>query len=180
MSPDPAATFRLRLATAADNELLAQLGAETFFDTFAADNTPENMAAYLAASFSPEKQAQELADPATRVLILEAHDAPAGYTRLRFGPAPEMIAGRQPVEIVRFYARRPWIGRGVGARLMQACLAEAAQAGCDTIWLDVWERNPRAIAFYERWGFQRIGRQVFQLGDDRQTDWLMARPVAAG
>jgi ribosomal protein S18 acetylase RimI-like enzyme len=69
------------------------------------------------------------------------------------------------------------IGRGVGAALMQACLEEAGRRGCETVWLDVWERNPRAIAFYRKWGFAEVGNQAFQLGEDLQNDILMARAV---
>ena len=81
------------------------------------------------------------------------------------------------MEIGRFYARKAWIGKGVGARLMQACLCEAEAVACDVVWLDVWERNARAIAFYHKWGFTEVGMQVFPLGNDLQRDLLMARPV---
>ena len=169
--------FHTRRATAADNTLLAELGAETFRDTFAVDNTPENMAAYLAASFSPAKQAAELADPAERFLIAEVGNEVVGFARLKFEPAPEAVGGQRPMEISRFYARKAWIGQGIGARLMQACLDEAAAEGCDLVWLDVWQRNPRAIAFYQRWGFVVVGTATFVVGDDPQEDFLMARPL---
>ena len=171
------ANVQIRYATAADNALLARLGAQTFHDTFAADNTPENMAAYLAASFSPDKQAAELAEPASVFLIAEVGGATVGYARLKEGQPAAGISGSRPIEIVRFYARQEWMGQGVGATLMQACLDEAMQRGCDTIWLDVWERNLRARAFYQKWGFMEVGTQVFQLGDDLQNDLLMQRPV---
>lgn len=169
--------IHIRNATAADNHLLAEMGARTFFDSFAADNDPQDMAAYIAASFSPQKQAEELADPLSKFLIAEIDDQVVGYTRLKFGPAPSAIGGQNQVEIARIYAEKEWIGRGVGSRLMQACLDEAEQNGCDVIWLDVWERNPLAIAFYEKWGFTIVGTQHFQLGSDIQNDLLMARPV---
>jgi GNAT superfamily N-acetyltransferase len=161
-----------------DNVLLAQVGAETFYDSFAAENTPENMATYLAQSFSPEKQGRELADPACRFLVVETDGQTAGYARLKFGQAPESVVSREPMEIVRFYARKLWIGTGVGMRLMQACIREAEQASCDVIWLDVWEHNARAIAFYRKWGFVEVGTQAFQLGDEAQRDLLMARAVS--
>lgn len=170
-------SFDVRHATAADNQLLAELGAETFAASFAADNTPENMQAYLAAAFSPEKQAQELADPATQFLLLEQAGELVGYAQLRLGPAPASIVGQKPAEIVRFYVRPAWIGRGAGAALMQACIDIAAESECEVIWLGVWERNARAIAFYRKWGFAQVGTQVFQLGADNQTDWLMARSL---
>ncbi len=166
-----------RYAVSADNLLLAELGRRTFADTFAKDNTPENMAIYLEASFSPQKQAAELADPHGRFLIVESQGQPVGYARLHSGPAPACIGGQRPIEIVRFYSIREYIGRGVGAYLMQACLDEAARQGCDVVWLDVWEENPRAIAFYKKWGFTEAGRQDFQLGEDVQHDWLMRKEL---
>jgi GNAT superfamily N-acetyltransferase len=173
----PGSGIIIRTATASDNVLLAEIGAETFYDSFAAQNTPENMTAYIAGSFGPGIQEQELADPASRFLIAEMDGITVGYARLKTGAAPAVVPGQKPIEIVRFYARKPWIGRGVGAALMHACLYEAKAAGCDVIWLDVWEENPRAIAFYQKWSFIVVGKAVFQLGDDPQHDLLMARRV---
>ncbi len=169
--------MNIRKATKKDNILLANLGARTFADSFAADNTPEDMAAYLAGSFSPEKLTAELNDRGSVFLIAEVDNEPVGYTRLRQDPPPDCIKGVHPIEIVRLYSVKEWIGRGVGAALMQACLNEALHEGHDVIWLDVWEKNPRAITFYQKWGFVKVGEQGFQLGNDLQNDWLMARTV---
>ena len=105
----------IRYATSADNALLAELGRQTFYETFAATNTPEDMAAYLAASFSPDKQAAELADPASTFLIAENNDGAIGYARLKIGQPAAGVTGTRPIEIVRLYARKDWLGQGVGA-----------------------------------------------------------------
>lgn len=169
--PQPVSSPNIRSASAADNLLLAELGRQTFLDSFGPDNTSENMAAYLAASFGPEKQAAELADPAITFLIAEVGTEAVGFARLREGQ-PGM-----GMEIVRFYSHQDWIGRGVGSALMQACLACARERGCDLLWLDVWEHNPRAQAFYRKWGFEVVGTQRFQLGDELQTDLIMQRRI---
>jgi len=169
--------LRIRAATAGDNILLAEMGRQTFYDTFAADNNPEDMQLYLEAAFSPEKQAAELADPASVFLIAEIDGEAVGYVRLKEGPPPQTITGSKPVEIVRIYARKEWIGHGVGAALMEASIKEAEKRGCDAVWLDVWEKNPRGIAFYRKWGFVQAGGQKFLLGNDLQDDLLMQRPV---
>lgn len=170
--------FTIRAAIPSDNILLAEMGRQTFFDSFAADNTPENMAAYLDGSFSPQKQAAELADPNTTFLIIEAEGEPVGYARLQLGrPLECTISGEHPIEIVRFYSVKSWIGKGVGPALMQACLRETQRRGCDSIWLDVWEQNSRAVAFYRKWGFEVIGSQAFRLGDELQNDLLMQRMI---
>jgi diamine N-acetyltransferase len=87
------------------------------------------------------------------------------------------VSSVNPIEIVRLYARKDWLGRGVGAMLMQACLDEAVKQDCDTVWLDVWEQNAPARAFYRKWGFVEVGTQLFQLGGDLQHDLLLQRPV---
>src|SRR5450759_1498327 len=135
VAPPPA----IRSATAKDAALLAELGARTFSDTFGPDNTLEDMAAYLGATFGPEKQAVELADPRMTFFIAEIDGAPAGYAQLRSG-GTDGVTGAKPIEVVRFYAAKEWIGRGVGPALMRACLDEAHRAGFQTLWLGVWKR----------------------------------------
>jgi ribosomal protein S18 acetylase RimI-like enzyme len=169
--------IKVRRASAGDNGLLAEMGAQTFSAAFGPYNTPEDIALYIRNSFSPEIQAAELSDPASLFLIAEVDRRPVGYARLYEGEQPSAITGSHPIEIVRFYARPNWIGRGVGAALMRACLREAGARGCDTIWLDVWEENKRAIAFYEKWGFREVGTQLFLLGGDIQNDLLMQRAM---
>src|SRR4030042_897037 len=129
------ATIRVRRGTDDAAELLARRGAETFSDAFGPDNTPEDMAAYLRASFSPEIQAAELADPSSVFLIAEADGRMAGSARLREGGAPAAITGSRPIEIVRFYSRTKWIGRGLGALLMPAWLGGGEHRGCDILCL---------------------------------------------
>ena len=54
---------------------------------------------------------------------------------------------------------------------------EALGAGYETIWLGVWERNERAIRFYEKWGFREAGTHDFILGNDVQNDLIMEYSV---
>ena len=167
----------IRRATPSDAILLAELGARTFSETFAADNNPEDMAAYLAASFSPERQAAELSDPLSTFLIAEVEGSAAGYAMVRPGEIPEQVSGERPIELVRLYVAREWQGRGVGPALMQACMDEARRQDFRTVWLGVWEHNHRARAFYSKWNFHEVGAHVFQLGIDPQNDILMERAV---
>jgi len=170
--------MHIRVATLHDAALLAEFGAKTFHDTFEADNTEADMASYLATAFSPDVQARELQDESSTFLIAQVDGAKVGYARLRFGESRPCIDGRNPVEIARLYVDRPWIGRGAGPALMQTSLDLAAHKGCDVVWLDVWEKNYRALAFYAKWGFEVVGEQHFLLGTDLQNDLLMARPVS--
>jgi ribosomal protein S18 acetylase RimI-like enzyme len=168
---------KIRRANREDAGLLAELGARTFSETFAADNTPQDISAYLAASFSLAQQTSELADPASTFLLAEVGGLATGYAKLHAGGIAEGVEGAKPVELVRLYVSREWLGRGIGEALMRACVDEAQQAGHDVIWLGVWERNGRAKAFYRKWNFRAVGEHVFQLGSDPQRDIVMQRAV---
>jgi diamine N-acetyltransferase len=165
--------FLIRRATVADAGLLAELGASTFSETFAAANKFEDMAAYLKTSFSPAKQTEELLDPLSRFLIAECDQEAVGYAKLQESKAPECVTGGQPIELVRLYVSREWLGRGLGQVLMEACLKEVREGGYQTVWLGVWEHNGRAQSFYKKWGFQEVGHHIFRLGSDPQTDLVM-------
>lgn len=167
----------VRRASTEDAELLAELGARTFSETFAEDNSPEDMAAYVADSFSLERLKGELNDPLSIFFIAEVDGSAAGYAKIHPGEVAEGVEGEKPIELVRLYVARAWLGRGVGPALMRRCVEEAREMGFQTIWLGVWERNHRAQAFYRKWNFYEVGEHIFQLGSDPQRDVVMQRDI---
>lgn len=165
--------MNIRYATAADAQMLAELGAKTFRDTFTRANTPEDMDAYLKASFSPDIQFRELSEPDVIFLIAESEGNPIGYAQLVMNSKHESIKGARPLELRRIYASQEYLGKGVGKELMKATIEEARQRGCDCVWLGVWEKNQKAIDFYKKWSFHVVGFHTFVLGEDQQNDFVM-------
>jgi ribosomal protein S18 acetylase RimI-like enzyme len=161
----------------ADAPLLAELSARTFLDAFGADNTPEDLALHVERNYGAAIQERELGDAALTYLVAEVDDEVAGYGLVRDGHAPPCVGDEHPIEIQRLYVERAWHGRGVAQALMAACEDEARRRGGRTLWLGVWERNPRAIRFYEKEGFHEVGSHTFLVGSDPQTDRILARPL---
>jgi diamine N-acetyltransferase len=178
MSSDATPAMTMRRATKDDAALLAELGASTFTETFAAANDPADFAAYLSAAFGEAIQRAELDDPDVTVIFAERDGEAVGYVLLREGPTPSMVGGFDALQIVRLYSRRSAIGTGVGATLMQHAVNEAAARGKEALWLGVWEQNARAIEFYRRHDFFEAGTQPFLLGTDLQNDLVMVRRIA--
>jgi diamine N-acetyltransferase len=165
----------IRPAGSEDAVALAALGTRTFVETYAALNTPENMAAHVAATFSPARQRDEIEAADTFILVSErAHDLIA-YAHVTRRAAPSAVGDAGALEIKRFYVDRVWHGLGVAQRLMTETLRMAASRGAATVWLTVWDQNPRAIAFYRKAGFIDGGVHPFRLGNELQTDILMIR-----
>lgn len=133
------------------------------------------MEKFLAEQFTKGKLMLEVGFRENTFLLAYMNDEVAGYVKLRDGKLPKELTGQHALEIARLYVVKEFIGSGIGGALMKASLQNAKAAGKQWIWLGVWERNQRAIDFYERWGFEKFGECDFLLGDDWQRDWLMKK-----
>lgn len=155
----------IRVASIGDAERLSRFAAEAFRATFASDNSPADMAAYLASAFSPDIQRAEIADPGATTFIAEEAGAIAGYVHL--------VRAGDEMHMKRLYVDAPFKGTGLARALTDRSIALARAEGAARMKLGVWERNPRAIAFYRKLGFVVVGSEVFRLGEDSQTDLVM-------
>ena len=167
----------IRRAVETDAELIADLSHQTFYDSFAEHNTRENMDKFMSEQFTRQKLIDEVKQPWHTFFLAFMHDQPVGYVKMRDGSVPLTIANQACIEIARIYSVQHRIGMGVGKKLMQTCHDVAKQKQKNVLWLGVWEKNQRAIDFYNKWGFEKFGEQNFILGDDVQTDWLMKKVV---
>lgn len=180
MTPTDAAAIPIRPAEASDAAALAVLARRTFSETFAAANDPADLAVFLDATYGTEIQLAELRDPALTYLVAEHETQLVAFALLRRGASLPCISDPTALELQRFYVRGDSHGTGLAQRLMAACLdtaRAAGAAGATTLFLGVWEHNPRAIRFYEKQGFTTVGEHTFRVGSDDQRDLVLARPI---
>jgi len=166
-----------RRAEPTDAPRLATLAERSFRATFGSLNTRENMDAHCVSAYGEAIQASEIANPRIETFVCDESVELVGYAQLRWGNAPPCLQATRPAEIQRIYVDQRWHGKGVAQVLMSQLLTAAARGNADQIWLGVWENNPRAMAFYQKFGFNKIGDHIFQLGDDPQHDWILCRDV---
>jgi GNAT superfamily N-acetyltransferase len=169
--------IHIRFAGIDEADLVALISRQTFYDTFAAQNSKENMDMHMAQYYATEIIRAELEDPCHVFLLAYEDDRLAGYAKMNEHFKEESKDLDKPIEIERIYSVKEMIGKGVGKKLMEECLAIAHEKNKKEIWLGVWESNQRAIEFYTRWGFEKFGDHNFPVGNDPQKDWLMKRPV---
>lgn len=161
-----------------DAAALSELGATTFRETFAHTTTTENVDAYLTEAYSTEKQASEITDRDLTVVVAEADGGElVGFAYVGPGEIIEGVSGPDVLELKRIYVASAWHGKGIAQSLMDAALDAARARGARKIWLGVWENNARALQFYKKYGFERVSEHTFMVGDDAQTDWVLARSI---
>lgn len=162
----------VRRATAADAALIADLSRTTFYQAFAKDNTESDMELFMNEQFTKEALMKEVAEGDGIFLLAYDADDAVGYARIR---VDNKLQHEAAIEVARIYALDTAIGKGVGKALMETCLQIAKEMDRKAVWLGVWEKNERAINFYQKWGFEKFGEHKFLLGTDLQTDCLMKK-----
>ncbi len=170
-------SLSIRIATTDDAEIISVISRQTFYDSFAAQNTAEDVEKHMHEYYNVAKMREELADAGNVFLLAYYEDALVGYAKMREDAKEESKELEMPMEIERIYAVQNMIGKGIGKALMLRCMAIAKQKNKQTIWLGVWEKNLPAIAFYTKWGFEKFGQHVFVVGNDPQTDFLMKKSL---
>jgi ribosomal protein S18 acetylase RimI-like enzyme len=175
-------TSTIRKATADDPGRLAALAAVTFPLACPPSSSLEDIAAHLANTLSEGHFRGYLADPDVTVVVIDADGALRGYSLLVNRPAqdPDVASAltlAPSVELSKCYVHPEHHGLGAAAELMHATLQAAAAAGGAGIWLGVNSQNARAIRFYEKSGFRKVGSKSFRLGTTVEHDFVLERAL---
>lgn len=177
-----ASRMQIRRANPADAETLAELSQTTFLATYRDHRHADLLPAYVHRAYSIEAVKEELRDPAATLFLAIQEESAVGYAKLHVAGPHVPLPGRRPINLERIYLLESAQGKGIGRALMEACLEEARQRNRDVLWLGVLATNERAIRFYERWGFEIVGEEEFEIQalPERvvDVDVLMAVPLA--
>ena len=166
-------TIEIKKVTINDIDQLQEIGKNTFFETFSAANTEENMKRYLDEEFSVVKLTDELNDQFAEFYFATLENKIIGYLKLNFGQSQTELKDDKAIEIERIYVLKEFHGKKVGQLLYDKAIQISRQKNADYVWLGVWEKNPRAINFYKKNDFVEFDKHLFKLGDDEQTDIMM-------
>jgi len=172
----------IRIATLADAPALAELAAATFELACPPETTAAAVQEFLRDVLAEDNFLDYLVDPNRLLLVAAVDDTLLGYTMVNFGdptdPEVNATVGIRPTaEVSKCYVRAGSHGGGLAAALMTATLHVAREHGAVGAWLGVNELNARAIRFYEKQGFARVGRKTFLLGGVLENDYVLERPL---
>ena len=163
----------IRKVTIADIKKLQSVSRQTFFETFAEVNTAANMQKYLDENLSLERLQAELNNPESEFYFASNNEQIVGYLKINVGQAQNELQDNNALELERIYVLKEYQGSGVGQVLFDIAIQVARRRRSEFLWLGVWEKNFKALKFYERFGFIEFDKHIFKLGNDVQTDIMM-------
>lgn len=169
-------TIEIKKVEQGDLQDLMHISRQTFTETFADQNTANDMRLYLDQNLSEEKLRAELSGPGSEFYFALLEKKVAGYLKINLKGKHEM---NEPVatEVERIYVLQEFQGWKIGQALFEKALEISQSHGAHYMWLGVWEKNERAIRFYVKNGMYVMGMHPFLLGHDLQRDLLMRKDL---
>ncbi|PCE66449.1 GNAT family N-acetyltransferase [Sediminicola luteus] len=165
--------LRFSPCTEAELDLLIRIAKDTFHAAFADQNDPADFANYMKRAFAKPTLLAELQEPNSTFYFIYEQEILVGYLKCNVAPAQTDLNDPESLELQRIYILPEFQGNGHGTEIMAWVKQIAREKGKIKLWLGVWEANLRAIAFYERHGFKKIGEHPYLIGTDEQMDWVM-------
>ena len=167
--------MNFRDATADDLPTIDHVFRTSFCETFAHLYRPGDLAAFLA-KFTPDAWAEEFHDPRYRFRLAEADGEVVGF--LKLGPSALPIeTDRRAIELRQIYVLKNHHGSGIAAALTDWAIGEARRQGFEELYLTVYVDNHRARRFYDRYGFEAVGRYDFMVGEQADEDIIMRKTL---
>ena len=167
--------FTVRRATEQDAARIAHLAEVTFTETFGHLYPPEDLATYVASTYTVKACLEALSDPRMAYWLADAEGeravgfALAGYCKLPV-EGLESTAG----ELRQLYVRSAYQKHGLGTRLFEASL-QWLEAHYSPLYIGVWSQNLGAQRFYGRYGFVKVGEYGFPVGKIVDREFILRR-----
>lgn len=168
----------IKKCTREDLTELQKISVETFIDTFKANNSPENLNAYVETALTLSQLEQELSNHCSQFFFVYCNDEAAGYLKVNTSAAQSEDMGITSLEIERIYIKREFQNLGLGKHLINKAIELASESHKMQVWLGVWEHNEAAILFYKKMGFVQTGWHHFYMGTEQQIDLIMTKTIA--
>jgi len=160
----------------ADAAALDRIFDVTFCQTFAHLYAAEDLEAFLGGFGIADWEAQ-LADPAFAFRVAEEDGEPVGYVKL--GPVLKLPIGPAGPALLldQLYVLKDHHGSGIARALMDWAIDESRRRGAQELYLTVYVDNHRARRFYDRYGFEAVGRYDFMVGNHADEDLIMRKSL---
>ena len=168
---------------------LVHLGEVTFLESHGHSAALEDVRNYINRTYTVEVMKTELENSENYYDIGFWNQEPVGFSKLRMNEPIQaksfldnynsaQFGSENFAKLDRIYVLANYHGRGIAQAFFERQLQLAYQENQSGIWLYTWCENKRAIAFYEKMGFEKVGRYDFQISaNHKNPNWVMYREL---
>ena len=148
-----------------DIPLLTEIARKSFLESHGHSASPADIENYMEGKLTEAAFAAELLDERNIFHLLYHNGRPAGYSKIILDFPSENIPEPHITKLERLYLLETFHGLRLGYQLFDINVQISKQANQAGIWLFTWTENHRALTFYQRMGFQVVGRSDFKISE---------------
>lgn len=170
--------IEIRLAVQEEAPFISLLGRVTFSETFGHFfRDKQDLLDYCEATFSVDKIERSIGKQSSVFWLAYVNRLPVGYAKLKLDSKSEFLETDSICQLQKIYVLGDFLSMKIGLQLQNALLEKARELGFEKIWLSVLDSNERAIRFYERGGFETLGKYAFQIGKEHFEFFAMGKDL---
>jgi ribosomal protein S18 acetylase RimI-like enzyme len=152
-------------ATIKDAKLLSKISKESFLPAHGHSASKEDVHAYTSLNFSEENFIKELENIKNNYFLIYHDDKIAGYSKIILNSKNENISYKNVTLMSRLYLLEEFYGFNLGKELFNFNVELSKQNNQKGIWLAVWTENKKALNFYQKMGFIKVGKYDFKISE---------------
>ena len=152
-------------ANLTDVKLLSEISVRSFLPAHGHSASKEDIDSYISKNFSEENFIKELTDIKNQYFVMYHNDKVAGYSKVVLNSKNENVSAKDITLMSRLYVLEEFYGLGLGKELFNFNVNFSKENNQKGIWLAVWIENKRAINFYQKKGFVKVGVYDFEISE---------------
>ena len=161
--------MKILKAELSDAKNIAALAVQVWLDTYAVTGIRDVFSNYIWTELTPESFSNKLNDKNRELYKLIEDEHLIGLIELNYDSS-YIQNPKSKLEIDKLYIQENFCNRGIGGMMIDFLIMICKKKNLSSFWLSVYEKNARAIKFYEKHNFSEIGEIYFELGNEKHRN----------
>lgn len=170
--------IQIRIASEINTEVLALLGRITYAESHGRFiENKKDLLNYTKTAFSVSKIKQELNAINNVFYIIYVDDLPVGYAKLVLNESNINVNSNKSCLLERIYILADFIPLKIGYQFLTFLEEKAKAEDMDTMWLTVYIENEKAIRFYQRNDYKKVGETMFLVNEKEYDNMVLSKTI---
>lgn len=157
--------IKITKATKNDAILLSELSIKSFLPPHSHSSPKKDILEYISKNFSVENYKNELSKHRDNYYLCFFGSVITGYSKILFNESCPDIKFKNISYLSRIYFLEDFYGKGFAQELLKFNINLCIKNKQKGMWLKVWIKNERAINFYKKMGFTKVGKSDFKVSE---------------
>lgn len=158
-----------------DIKNIASLAVQVWLDTYAVEGIRTSFSNYIWDDLTPSQFEKRLKEQDREIYKAEIENHLVGFIEINYSSTE--LDSANSVEIEKLYIQQNFQNQKIGSELIQFAEAIFRKKGITKYWLSVYEKNEKAIQFYQKHDFLENSEIFFELENEKHRNLVLSKTL---